>query len=258
MTDEERRLYGRAERAAMAYGSFIARRVSNGQGERVTNVRVNSAKVRTPRLDYALRCVVVRVHNPVTKQSIRLNALLDDGANLTTVSRCAAAVIRLKGERAKTTIAGYGGKIQVEDCERCDIVVESCFGKHKHGVEATVVRDPTGDLQAPNWKELAREWPHLRELPFHEPLGNGQVDMIIGTDVTTFHNCEKEVRGPWPTDPVARFGPAGITVVGPVRPREDGSSWRMVAAESAQCRLSLKWAEGVPVVANTEDRQALI
>ena len=106
-----------------------------------------------------------------------------------------------------TAIAGYAGAVQREACEHCDIIVESVCGQYRCGVEATVVTTPTGELTAPDWTKLGKDWPHLKEVEFVAPLGNGKVDMILGTDATFFHQSWGEVRGEGATDPIARHGP---------------------------------------------------
>ena len=88
---------------------------------------------------FGLRFIVVRVNNPSCSKEVRVNALLDDGANLTTMSRRAAAVLSATGTKGKASIAGYGGRATQEDAEYCFLNVESCVRQERAYIKVAIV-----------------------------------------------------------------------------------------------------------------------
>ena len=71
----------------------------------------------------------------------------------------------------------------------------------------------TGEMKTVEWKKLAPEWKHLKNLKFPTVGSKKTVDMLIGIDQAELHVAIREVRGNV-GEPIARLTPLGWTCVG--------------------------------------------
>ena len=62
-------------------------------------------------------------------------------------------------------------------------------------VEAFTTTSVTGDLRAVDWRRIAPNWAHLKQLPFHCSNAKKTVDLLIGVDQAPLHIARKKIRG---------------------------------------------------------------
>ena len=141
-----------------------------------------------------------------------------------------------KGVRAKVTLQSKNRNIEKE-------------------VEVEGVADPVGDLKAFNWRELSQYWPHLKTLRFPQPVGDGEVSMIIGTNTAFFHQCLREVVGESDDDPIARLTPLGWSCIGKILPvRTQGPHTAVLGYAYKSAGL---YGQPEPVLLNYYDRLSM-
>ena len=64
-----------------------------------------------------------------------------------------------------------------------------------------------------DWNSCAKEWSHLKGLPFPKMGPRPIVDILIGLDCADLHYSYRDIRGK-PGQPIARLTPLGWTCVG--------------------------------------------
>ena len=122
---------------------------------------------------------------------------------MTTVRRDVLDKLGVQGRSIDLRIRGVLGRQNSEKGVRAKVTLQSKNRNIEKEVELEGVADPVGDLKAFNWRELSQYWPHLKTLRFPQPVGDGEVSMIIGTNATFFHQCLREVVGESDDDPIA-------------------------------------------------------
>ena len=73
------------------------------------------------------------------------------------------------------------------------------------------------------WRELAPEWKHLRDVKFPQAPKRKTVDLLIGMDHADLHAAIREIYGK-PGEPIARLTPLGWTCVGKTKKRLESST----------------------------------
>ena len=131
----------------------------------------------------SLTTFVCQVRNPNTGQVEELNALADGGADHSVLSARAGKVLGLwtKDGGHKYSVKGHGGSSAVYDARSFRIQLLDPSGDQVRELRVKSYKEPCGDLQAENWRELRKNWPHLRKLDLPEPVGDGRVDFILGS-----------------------------------------------------------------------------
>jgi hypothetical protein len=132
----------------------------------------------------SLPIVGLYLYNPVNGKRVRVNALIDTGANRSALSRAAAKMIGLVGKPMNFSATGFGGNQTSDDDAFCASVEVSAIGKNnqKHSCQVICLENPLGDLLPDDWSVLKKAWPHLKDLDIAPVFLNEQVHMLIGTD----------------------------------------------------------------------------
>ena len=119
-----------------------------------------------------MRTVPVYVQNPSNKTRVRINALLDDGAQITIIDEgivkelklkqiIPAEAIQIRGVRGIK--AGTSNKIV-----RFWLINNEQTSKYE--IVARVLKEPCGNLKPTEWSQ--EEQAHLKGIRFPTPIGN--------------------------------------------------------------------------------------
>ena len=130
----------------------------------------------------ALAFSVIAVKNPVTNKVVLVNALLDTGANSTSISKKLGQLLLLDGKKEHYTVEVSGGDIKKYITKVCHIKIGERKGKHWRDVAARILPHPCGSLRSPDWNDNKHWFPHLKDVPLPSPVNRGIVDVILGTD----------------------------------------------------------------------------
>ena len=137
---------------------------------------------RTRQWVTALAFSIVAVKNPITKKVVLVNALLDTGANSTSVSKKLGQLLLLDSQKENYTVEVSGGDIKRYQTKICHIRIGDRKGKHWRDVAARILPHPCGSLRSPDWNNSKHWFPHLQNLQLPTPVNSGIADVIIGTD----------------------------------------------------------------------------
>ena len=164
----------------------------------------------------SLTTFVALIADPETKEVIRVNALADGGADHIVLSSRAAKRLGLwKADKVKQyQVKGHGGSSGIYEAQTCNISLLNNEGKELRKLKVKSYDNPCGDLQIENWHELRSGWKHLETLPLPKPVGDGVVDLILGSSALDLMEAVRPaVFGP-PGGPVAKLTPLGWIVGG--------------------------------------------
>jgi hypothetical protein len=186
-----------------------------GSSEVMASVQTH---VRKPLYKSSLPIVGLKVTNPVNGKVVRLNALIDTGANRSSMSRAAADMIGLKGDPMSFSATGFGGALTQEQAMRAEIIISPLQGTFKYKCQMLCLQSPLGDLVPDDWSVLKNSWPHLKDLDIAPICPDEQVHMIVGTDNSTLlASRSADVIGP-DCSPTARQLVFGWVVCGRMYP----------------------------------------
>ena len=164
----------------------------------------------------SLTTFVALIADPETKEVIRVNALADGGADHIVLSSRAAKRLGLwKEDKVKQyQVKGHGGSSGLYRAQTCNISLLNNEGKELRQLKVKSYDNPCGDLQIENWHELRSGWKHLKTLPLPKPVGDGVVDLILGSSALDLMEAVRPaIFGP-PGGPVAKLTPLGWIVGG--------------------------------------------
>ena len=164
----------------------------------------------------SLTTFVALIADPETKEVIRVNALADGGADHIVLSSRAAKRLGLwKEDKVKQyQVKGHGGSSGLYKAQTCCISLLNDEGKELRQLKVKSYDNPCGDLQIENWHELRSGWKHLETLPLPKPVGDGVVDLILGSSALDLMEAVRPaVFGP-PGGPVAKLTRLGWIVGG--------------------------------------------
>ena len=203
------------------------------------------------RKEVALAHTVIRVGNPVSKRYVTVNCLVDSGANHTTVSQRLINRLKLSHIIAPYTVVGWGGHVKQMNAPVVKVEIAGLGGVGKRVTTARGLPSVCGDLKVCDWNKLKLEWPHLKHLSFPTPVGDGQVDVLLGTDnadLTASVRSGDAVLPSHPKAPIARNTKIGWIPMGTVKPWNDMAAARQLQGVEylwvLQTRPSLKqWWE---------------
>jgi hypothetical protein len=164
--------------------------------------------------------VPIYVENPATGEQVKLNALLDEGAEESYLDEGIQQALGLKGPVKQRRIYGFGGRKNLVCMARVKVILRSLDKKVEQNAIFSCLPHPVGNLQAHDWSQLKRAWSHLQDLPFH--TSKGAVHVLLGADLPGLTTSLQEVRHPSGSLelPVARLTPLGWTACGPTHPEE--------------------------------------
>ena len=145
--------------------------------------RVHSSRCPNPGSKTSLTTFVTRISHPESGQVLWVNALADSGADHTVLSCKAAKSLGLWRENGGRgyKVKGHGGSSEIYSAQDCDICLLDPDGSEVRQMKVKSYESPCGDLKIENWEDLKTEWKHLRNIPLPRPVGNGEVDLILGS-----------------------------------------------------------------------------
>ena len=161
--------------------------------------------------DASLRTVPVVLKNG--SKRVKVNALLDDGSARTYINETVVNELGLYGCPSNITVDVLNGVKENIDSEFVDVGLESVDGKVDIKIGAFTVQSVTGDMQVTDWKSLAQQWDHLKDIEFPYVAGSHQIVLLLGVDQADLHYSQKDICGR-NKDPIARLTPLGWTCLG--------------------------------------------
>ena len=144
------------------------------------------------------------------KRKLKVNALLDDVSTKTYINADVAAELGLQGHPQRVTVSVLNGQVETFETSPIECVLESLDGKSSYKITAFTTKQVTGNMDVVDWNSCAKEWSHLKGLPFPKMGPRPIVDILIGLDCVDLH---RDTRGK-PGQPIARLTPLGWTCVG--------------------------------------------
>ena len=181
--------------------------------------------------EVALAHTVVKVGNPKTKKYMMVNCLVDSGANHTTVSQRLINRLKLFHVIAPYTVVGWGGHVRQLKAPLVQIEVGGINGVGQRLTVARGLPSVCGNLKVQDWNKVKQAWSHLKPLQFHSPVGDGQVDLLLGTDnadLTATVSAGDVVLPSNPQAPIARNTKIGWIPMGPTKPWDHTSVKRQL------------------------------
>jgi hypothetical protein len=142
--------------------------------------------------------VAITIRNPKNKKKVQINALLDEGANRTSMSTNVAKMLGLTGRQIVFRASGFGDSfMQDPDAMEMEVIISDAGESFAYKTHIICIANPLGNLTPNNWKLLKQDWPHLKDLTIARVLVDEQVQMIIGTDnVHLLAAREGDIIGP--------------------------------------------------------------
>ena len=118
------------------------------------------------------------------------------------------------GEGSDYYVKGHGGRRGCYTAQKFWVALLDESGKVLREVKVSSYEDPCGDLQIEDWSKLKNNWTHLQDLPLPQPIGDGVVDLILGSAALDLMEARNPVRFGPPGGPVAKFTSLGWIVGG--------------------------------------------
>ena len=143
---------------------------------------------------------------------MRVNALLDDASGKSFVNDNVARKLNLHGYAQTMKIGVLNGGVRELDTMSVDVELQSVNGKFSRHMIMYTADEVTGDMSVTDWKQEAKQWPHLKDIVFPDLGGNDRVDVLIGVDHHDLHFSYCDIRGRR-GEPSARLTPLGWTCV---------------------------------------------
>lgn len=179
-----------------------------------TSLHSNSSQVQNELIStsvISLRTIPVRISHG--GKEILINALLDDGSTQTFINSDIADFLRLPREnQTDLTVSVLNGTTESFMSSSVNFEIASMDRRRAFKISAMTTDRVTGDMQPVNWQYQAKQFNHLKKLPFWKP-NKGKIDILIGLDHAYLHQNIKEVFG-GNNDPFARLTPLGWTCIG--------------------------------------------
>ena len=168
----------------------------------------------------SLTTFVANIRDPNTGNLIKVNALADSGADHTILSARAARDLGLwrEGEGSNYYVKGHGGSKGCYIAQKFVIEVLDPKGKNLRTLKTSSYENPCGDLRAENWQILKSNWKHLVKLPLEAPVGDGIVDLVLGSSSLDLMEAIEAARFGPPGGPVAKLTKLGWIVGGKTSP----------------------------------------
>ena len=160
----------------------------------------------------SFRTIPVILKNGDTQ--VKVNALLDSASSKSFINDSIARKLQLTGNQKTVHVNVLNGGKQKIDSSTVAVGLQSIDKTVNRYMMVYTASNVTGNLHAVDWNHKAKEWSHLKDIPFPELTGNCQVDMLIGMDHPDLHFSRCDVRGKR-GEPSARQTPLGWTCVSP-------------------------------------------
>ena len=183
------------------------------------------------RIDVGLQQTVMNVQNPLTKQHMTVNALIDTGSNHTAISKRLAEKLQLDGMVTPYRVMTYGGGIVEQKAKMVRVNLRSLDGKSERQLVIRSVDNLCGEMKVWPWNEFKMSWDHMRDIDFPKVVGDSKIDLLIGTENSDFVRVvAPDVVGRTPQEPVVRFNYSG--------PYSDGTFETLEWTYSRSCKFS--------------------
>lgn len=123
--------------------------------------------------------VIVSTENSPLK--FETNAIQDNRATLSLCSKELADAIALQGEERPLGLAVLGNQNLVQQAFKATIAVSDAQGVYVGNAVVQVVSEFV-NLNAVDWSQQVKDFPHLRALNFPTPFCQGQSHLLFGND----------------------------------------------------------------------------
>ena len=110
----------------------------------------------------ALRTVPVVLKNG--DKQVKVNALLDDASSKSYVNAHIVKKLELQGYPQQVKVGVLNGGIHELDSMSVDVELHSVDGKLSRNAMVYTAEAVTGDMTVIDWKQKAKQWPHLKDL----------------------------------------------------------------------------------------------
>ena len=131
-----------------------------------------------------LKFQVLRLRNPMTGDTMLVNALLDNGSNVTMAHDGIAKKWGLTGLSKPLKSHGIGGIVHTADTMMSLVTIETLNGKITTTNPMRFQAQPVGKLPFLDWREYLRGHPEFADVKLPEPAivgpGEPEVQLLIG------------------------------------------------------------------------------
>ena len=121
---------------------------------------------------YSLHTAPVWLARLPSGKKIATNAIHDTGASCTILDRRLAEELQLTGTEVPLTLETFGPDQIINTALEVKLYVYDVYGIARGQIEATVIPSFV-DVGAVDWNELKTNFPHLRDIKFPKPNGDG-------------------------------------------------------------------------------------
>ena len=127
---------------------------------------------------------MLEVTNPQTGRSEagHDHGMVDTGASNTHVSSALGGRLGLRGVLAPFVVGSHGGRIQEYEVMEYKVLFRAIDRSYQSMMKAKCYPNPCGAMEVVDWRELQKNWEHLKRLPLPETLLNRKVEVILGMD----------------------------------------------------------------------------
>ena len=158
---------------------------------------VNSKERQETEKTCTLRQMPVYLQNPLNNKKVKVNSLLDNCANATSLDYSVARKLGLDGMKMSITSMGVAGLTHTADAMMALVEIVSLDGKTRELCPVRCTDSPTGPLKFFDWRKVQDQHSGLENIPLPEPADTDQIDMIIGNDLACLMKLETEQPGPF-------------------------------------------------------------
>jgi len=132
-----------------------------------------------PRESYSLRTVPEWMK--ANGRKVKINAILDDASNETSLNEEVAGVLGLQEPFQKVQVHVLNDTMETFQSMLLKIEIESVDERFSKEISIkTFPQKVTGNYRVVNWNEYQNKWPHLTQCSFAKPATFGVVDLLIG------------------------------------------------------------------------------
>ena len=177
---------------------------------------------RSRDVEVGLAQTVLNVQDPITKQHMNINVLIDSAANHTAVSQRVAKRLGLKGTPSPYKVVTFGGDCFRQEADLVQLTVRDLKGRQTRTIMVRSIPNLCGQLKSHPWNELKCQWPHTKDLVFPSPVGDLKIDLLIGTENADFvASVGPDILGKDPQDPIVRQTKVGLVPMGLTQPWQE-------------------------------------
>ena len=174
----------------------------------------------------SLTTFVAFVRDPVSGTLTKVNALADGGADHTILSSRTARDLGLwrDGEGSKYYVKGHGGSKGCYTAQKFSVQLLDPLGRLVRDIKVSSYDNPCGDLKVENWAKLKNNWKHLSDIPVEPPVGDGLVDLVLGSSSLDLMEAIEAAKFGPPGGPVAKKTRLGWIIGGRTSPKAESKT----------------------------------